>query len=347
MNKYKLYLLLASIIVASIILAACSGTNNPPPEPTATAAPTEIVWPDWSVRSCNTGRASVLIGGKPVDCSEILNGEEPNNVPTLVAVVTEPPAATATATEAPAVEACAQNWTRNFSWANNIDWGDNNLWTQYYAQDQSGHTVLVRVEPGLSIDNEEIGTTFNGKAIQTTNTAALNCLADEFMAAHPNADKVWIGLNRPAGWDAGTDYWTWKVWPYIGMVIDTAPSHWETVSIKATGQRTFCAANGVIVYGQVWNSTNTHSTQDFILTEGQITLPDNLIAGSVWIVNTNGAKDKVMARFVQMTWMEHVIRDDLSLWLTLPFFGTNQSAPLTWEHAESVEAWDYVNTCTP
>jgi len=68
MKKKKLYQLLAALMLASMILAAC-GAAQPAP-----------AYPDWAISTCNTGRANVTIDEKTVDCGEVLNGAEPNNV---------------------------------------------------------------------------------------------------------------------------------------------------------------------------------------------------------------------------------------------------------------------------
>lgn len=305
-----------------------------------------IVFLIFAVTACNL---NAPIGAAPTPTGTPVIVTEAPACPTAtscpIAVVDTTPTATNLPDPIATPQSCAQNWTRTFSWDNDMDWGDANLITQYYASDQSGHQALVRIQEGWSVDTAANGVTFTGESIQTANTVVLDCLAEKYLAENPNAVKVWVGTSPDEGWqNASADFWSWTIWAYKGVVIDTSPATWTDVSLSKNGEnRTFCAHDGLFVYGQVWDGSNLASTTDFIVRKGAVTIPSGL-QGTIWVVTTNDADASVMARFVQMTYEEHVSRNELAGLLKTLFFGKGFIAPFNWEHLET--DWNYVETCT-
>jgi hypothetical protein len=280
------------------------------------------------------------VNAQSTQIAQLTNGQSANTAASATPVARIAPPTTSTS----ATMGCTQGWTRPFTTPNNIDWGDQYLWTQYHVTDGI-NTVLVRVQPGWSIDNHAT-VLFDGESIQTMNVTTLDCLADEYMKNHPEAIKVWVGESPAIGWSTDIpNFWAWKAFAYTGPKIETGNAVWPSYDLPEDAKFTYCATDGVYVYGQVWDGNSHATTTDFVLVSGQITLPARLHVGTVWVVTLNGAEKSVMARFMQMTWEEHMVRDELKGLLKTYFFGPNVEAPFNFSHAEEMEDFEYSPTC--
>lgn len=264
MNKK---LVLKVLIFVALILSACSSGNNPPPEPTATAAPTEIVWPDWATRSCNTGRANVLFHGEPVDCAEILGGAEPNNVPTPI-VLEERPAPEATATTATVIATATQvasaeqmastvcGYTPNFrqyDYPINMDTGDGVM--NGGGITMAGDHVLAFVtEGGLNLDTE-----YDTGDIDTSHMTGYlflgapdgetaQCVVEELVKSLNLEDVVYVRVGGSEMRDNWTAVFpTWEYWKFTvksrtndiwvkNLVSDAEPQPYNNADVSIPSQ---------------------------------------------------------------------------------------------------------------
>lgn len=297
MNKQLYYKLLALLVLACFVLAACGGN-----QPADTPAQTE--WPEWATRSCNTGRQTVIIDGKTVDCGEILNGKAPNNVPTPTAVAIKPAEPTKTEVPESCLDTLNKQVNRPYHWLTNLDVGDAMLTSILFTENGSGDSLVAIIDPVFNYDVEAPNMT--GVYYQTADVSMddIACAARLLAEQNDVTNLVYIGLgDAPEGFtkDYKVNGFKTSIWIYTEMPIETGSAHWATFTAAKSDKNHTYGNNDAYAYGQFWNGTNSKTVYHWITEPGwQITTPK--LQGTYWEISSfSDVWDLVLERFVQMT----------------------------------------------